>query len=504
MNVDVLFSCIFAEDIDFLKLYIQNFLHFTDDACGLVINLGRDDDLSPLGDVPPRIRIHVGATPRSKVGPTLLIGHLENLDLAERQGSTFAYFCTLASNALFVRRTRACDIPGAMTLGAGDPFACSIDRLPDDWHWPSVASDTAFVAYCRSAGFASLRMSQIEGLCASRSDWNRIAAHRPFLDDAARREVQTFPYEEILPATVLTAHPTVRFGILCYNFWERFATSGGAVRFDDLLRPAESRDAPSSMRGTRVCAMKRFQRDPADPLTAFLCGSGAAAHLDAIHDIASRGPDDPVGLFYREALQALLTHREAVDLFSLWRANGSAEAICLYADAACPPARRIEALPAPAGNAAPYLYFEGVTDVYGIAIDVAWDGRSHVLRSRCRPAGSGGDLGIIVAYLYVPAYAATGSTVIVTARSIDRSGAAIPALGRLTYCYKGQYAVLQELADPAEALDAPAPDRKTFRGDLPIAAVDGRSEVYVGVPIVSGIEAEFRVAVRRSPIPDAG
>ncbi|ESQ76405.1 hypothetical protein [Asticcacaulis sp. AC402] len=51
-----------------------------------------------------RAFIFNGATPRHVVGHTLLIGHLESFQIALNVIGQFDYFCTLASNNLFVRR----------------------------------------------------------------------------------------------------------------------------------------------------------------------------------------------------------------------------------------------------------------------------------------------------------------------------------------------------------------------------------------------------------------
>jgi hypothetical protein len=504
MTVSTIFSCLFAEDLEYLQSYITNFLNFTDKNCALIVNCSNHDDISALGSIDDRVHIHSGSTQRSKVGPTLLLGHLENFAVARETFGAFRYFCTTASNALFVNRLRGDIVPELMTHHGGDD-AFDIDHLPAAWHWPEVERDPIFLDYVRSIGLTAIRSSQIEGLCAAREDWDHVAGHHVFLDQAAQRGLQTFPYEEVFPITILMGQASGRFGILCHNFWDRFTTSAGAARFDDLVQPLVDFEQPLRTWGSnRVFAMKWFPRDPRNPITALLCQPNAPVHLDALRDVLIRRSDDPIKFFYKEIAHKYLVDTDEIDLFSpinIFLVSNQQERTIIYRNAALQPSRQIDYLSSLSGPVhRSHLYLEESDGRYDVELTIGSSGSDYVLRTMCKRLNGACDRAII-AYLYIPCRSLVSGTLLVSARISADDGSKHGEAERLTYFYNDTYAVMERDGETVHAeteLGAPV---TSFRIDLPSEPTHGDGPCYIGIPVVADVNMSFRIRIYRARPP---
>lgn len=299
MSVKVVFSSLFADSPEYLWSYITNFLSFTDDTVGLVINCG-NIDLSGIDclEGSERVAIHKGKIKRSKMGSTLLLGHIENLDVAEQTFPDATHFCTTASNTLFIRPFSANDVAAVLHPARHFVAKISIDELPDWWHWKNVRDDTDFVSFLRDHGLSHVTYSQIEGLLMPISDWIKIRAERNFFEAQAKNGPNSYFYEEIIPVTFNSYLGTGEFAIISVNFWSRLDTSGGLATFRDLFMfQDEARKVGSSFWCSSPFMMKWFTRNSTDPLTAFLTRKESCSELSMLRNLffADRAePENPI------------------------------------------------------------------------------------------------------------------------------------------------------------------------------------------------------------------
>ncbi|WP_424814431.1 hypothetical protein [Roseococcus sp. YIM B11640] len=251
------FSVLFNEDRDHLRTIFANFLGHTSQDEHLVINLapGRYN-IAALGEVPARIHLLVGATERQKLGHTLLVGHLESFEFALNRIGAFDYFCTLASNSLFVRpfRWKAAQI--ALSEGQVHSFV-KLRDLPQGWWWPRIRGNEAFAASIeRNFGIDEVASSQIEGFFAARRDWSEVHKRLPGIIEAGRllAEEGLIPLEEVFPATIIGKFGSRRVAHICHMFWNRLEQQGGLVEIQDIV-DVQSRFPP------HIFAMKWFPRE---------------------------------------------------------------------------------------------------------------------------------------------------------------------------------------------------------------------------------------------------
>lgn len=501
MSLITIFSCLFAEDSQYMQSYIANFLNFTDEKCALIINCSNHGEIPALDRIDARVHIHRGPTQRSKVGPTLLLGHLENFAVAREVFGAFRYFCTTASNALFVNRLQGDIVPELMTHRGGDN-AFDIGQLPDAWHWPKVESDPIFLDYIRSIGLTAVRSSQIEGLCAAREDWDRVARHHAFLHQAAQLGLQTFPYEEVFPITVLMGQASGRFGILCHNFWDRFTTSAGAARLNDLVRPLVEFEQPMTAWGSnRVFAMKWFPRDPRNPITALLCQPNAPAHLDALRDALIRHSDDPIRLLYQEVAHKYFFDIDEIDLFGPTNSlilSDQQEKTIIYRSTALRPSRQIDYINSLSGPVhRTHLYLEENDGCYDVELIIEASGSDYVLRTMCKQLNGACDRAII-AYLYIPFRSLVSETLLVSARINADDGSKHGEAERLTYFYNNTYGIMKRDAETAHAETEPGTPVIPFRIDFPSEPTHGYGPCYIGIPVVANVNLSFRIRIYRA------
>lgn len=317
----VVFSVLYNESAEFLDSLIANFLAFTGPNVVLVVNVAQGRaDIAPGPRHEQRVHVIHGQAVRSKFGHTLLIGHLEAFAFAEAAVADFAYFCTLASNSLLVRPF---DLRAAQAALTVPPSRGShpLDALPDVWWWREVKQNPELLDYMRQVWrLERLCHADIEGFFASRADWRLLHASRTDIMHQGRlvREGHSFPFEEILPATVILHSGSGRFTNICHVFWNRIETSGGKVTADDLVFPAPDL-AP------QICALKWFDRTPLAPETLAVTTKWGIDLLTLLRAVASRPADahtggTPAARMLTEQMAATLRGRETSEAVNLhWR-----------------------------------------------------------------------------------------------------------------------------------------------------------------------------------------
>ncbi|MFC0502105.1 hypothetical protein [Asaia krungthepensis] len=286
------FATNYNEGEDFLALYIENFLHYTDESCSLIINLAPGRRLAdPALRSAGRVHIFNGETHRSKWGMGIALGHLESYAYAARHLGSFDYFCTLASNALFFRALDKQAILNRLAAGGIFPEAHGRDYRADhdipvtgferdegSWAWVGFNQSASFrrclADICR---IERCTVTQIEGFVASREDWDIILAFEPqirLLQAALAMDPDDprnyMAVEEMLFSTFVMQHGSGRFTHLCFMFWDGLGRVGPKELLSTLpaLPPY-------------LCSAKWFERSITDP-GAILVGTEAGrALLDA-------------------------------------------------------------------------------------------------------------------------------------------------------------------------------------------------------------------------------
>jgi len=294
INNGVVFSCLYNENIDFLKHLISNFLAFTDNKCILVINLGKHYKYTP--EIPietDRVYFHNGETTREKVGPTLLSGHIENLDFSERHFISFEYFCPIASNSLFF-----CDFKKNETLEKlhkqkrRNASTINLQSLPEKWHWPKFNNQENALHHLKNNwNIEHLHNNQIEGYLASKKDWQLVKlVHDDLLH--TWNELKA-PLEEVLPSTVIhTIGSGQTLTIAKVNFGRKESDGGQFVKFNDIFQNTFEQ---------HICIWKWFQRDILNHETFMVCNPVGQAIIKSIKN-------ERATLMELEILQSAIRH----------------------------------------------------------------------------------------------------------------------------------------------------------------------------------------------------
>ena len=257
-----IFSLLFNEEDSFLDVYISNFLFYTGEDCLLIVNLPPGRLMMTRSSSSDRVVCINGAVKRQKWGETLLAGHLETLGYALQRWPEAGFFCTLASNSLFVRMfdVDACTAELRTRIHSAQ---IRVTDLPQDWHWKDLAKcDLLLSSISCDLGLTHLSQNQIEGFFASADDWksvlsyfDKICALGPMILPGTN-----IPLEEILPSSIISRFGSGRFLNACHNFWDRYKEYGGRVRISDLLS--------LTVYPSYVSIMKWFDRREAAPVTA--------------------------------------------------------------------------------------------------------------------------------------------------------------------------------------------------------------------------------------------
>lgn len=187
------FSVLFNESLEFLKLLVSNFLHFTGKSERFIININVDIDLSNEPYFVSERVIFCRGKKRSALGASLLLGHLENIRLARDRFSSFDYFVPISSNSLFIRPFSINEIERRLVDRAGAEWYVEpnqIDVVGDhyslqhhEWWWSNIERQQDFLAFVRNTLQAdTLVPMQIEGLLAPAAQWERLADFAPAIE----------------------------------------------------------------------------------------------------------------------------------------------------------------------------------------------------------------------------------------------------------------------------------------------------------------------------------
>ncbi|WP_122049551.1 discoidin domain-containing protein [Asaia bogorensis] len=287
----VVFATNYNEEDAFLAVYLQNFLNYTDENCSLVVNFPSGRDIPPHPLLSHR-RIHVfnGRVERKKWGGTLLLGHMESYGEALHVFSGFDYFCTCASNGLFIRPFDIARTVEHLTSGNVAPVGMTrhylidvpLESVPkgEAWVWDNLQEAEPFRRYLiDEADIPLISINQIEGLFADREEWDalyqRIAVLRRCDGYFANPTQKTLALEEFLPVTFFRRFAKGQFTNICHMLWEPIRE----LSFPDLLEFAQKLPA-------HMCQVKWFSRNPDAIPTAALSNAWSR---DLLADLAKPG-----------------------------------------------------------------------------------------------------------------------------------------------------------------------------------------------------------------------
>jgi hypothetical protein len=246
-----IFSALFNESAEYFNVFIENFMHYTDQETILIVNLGCEADVAINCDYGLRVHIVRGSVRRAKWGATLLAGHMENFREAEQVFPDFRWFITMASNSLFFHPF---DMELALDALLESKAQCpdvQWDSLPNHWHWPRLTDFYTAAQYLfKRLGTSGLWNGQIEGRLASRKDWALVADVSA--ESSGCWNGLEAPLEELLPVTVISAIGSGQTISICHVKWE--PPEERIVRIEDLINPINE--------ANYVCLMKWFRRDP--------------------------------------------------------------------------------------------------------------------------------------------------------------------------------------------------------------------------------------------------
>ncbi|TPW36082.1 discoidin domain-containing protein [Oecophyllibacter saccharovorans] len=281
----IIFSSNYNEDDQFLPIYIDNFLNYTPDNCYLFINFPSSRPI-PLNLITPNSRVHIfnGEVDRKKWGGTLLLGHMESYREALNVLGKIDYFCTCATNGLFVKLFDLKAAVQRLELNDQAPVGMTRNYLIDvplnniprgkEWIWDNLLDSKSFREYLLyEADIKFMSLNQIEGLFASGAEWNTLYSRIEIL----KKSASYFPYpniktpalEEFLPVTFFRRFGSGKFTNICHMLWDPHRD----VTFLDLIEFAVKLPV-------HMCQVKWFNRNPDTLPTAALDQKWFRALLD--------------------------------------------------------------------------------------------------------------------------------------------------------------------------------------------------------------------------------
>lgn len=274
-NAVVAFATNYNEEDRFLPVYIDNFLNFTPENCHVFINFPKSRQI-PTDLLTPNPRVHVfnGIIERNKWGGTLLLGHMESYGEALRTLENIDYFCTCASNGLFVRAfdfaatVRRLEFKDDAPVGMTRHYLIDVplDAVPrgEAWVWDNLQEAENFRKYLiEEADISLMSLNQIEGLFASGQEWNTLYERINILkkcNEYFLNPMQNTPaLEEFLPVTFFRNFGSGKFTNICHMLWEPIRE----IIFPDLIQCIQKLPVHMSQ-------IKWFSRDPDSTPTAAL------------------------------------------------------------------------------------------------------------------------------------------------------------------------------------------------------------------------------------------
>ena len=310
-KIKVVFSCLYGEPEEFLKIRIFNFMVHTDESALLVINVPEQLNHKDESEFPgARLLIKKHGAQRAAWGHTLLGGHIENLRLAEERVGSFDHFVAMASNSLFVRPFDLRAAVEAMQASAKAEHQAGLltEEMPDSWHWPSIRRTTSLTKRLSDRWRIDRYLqNQIEGLFASRVDWQNLG--EIFDDIKVHCEGLTAPLEEILPATAWRKLGNKGYAYICHMYWDRY--------MQGRLRDAAVDDVLNANRlPQHVVMLKWFGRNQASPESLAVGTSVGLELTKAIKSIKSQQDHIGMSALIREFGRELRKREERTSIFS--------------------------------------------------------------------------------------------------------------------------------------------------------------------------------------------
>jgi len=229
----IIFSALFNESQEYFDIYIENFNIFSDANDVLIINVGNFSYEIKDKSLCNRVHIINSKIKRNKWGATLLNGHVENY-IFQRDNikGDDKLFCTLASNALFVRNYDKDSILLELQNSNNNIKSDFLSNL-NGWWWHRVKNNKLFC----NAFDDKLANSQIEGLLTYAENWEIISKKMPELLEISDGidEKDIFPFEEIVPATMIASSNKNNLIHVCKIMWERFDLHKQYVGIDEIF-----------------------------------------------------------------------------------------------------------------------------------------------------------------------------------------------------------------------------------------------------------------------------
>lgn len=283
------FATNYNEEDKFLPIYINNFLNFTPENCHIFINFPKSRQI-PTDLLTPNPRVHIfnGVIERKKWGGTLLLGHMESYGEALRTLERIDYFCTCASNGLFVRffdfaaAVRRLELKDDAPVGMTRPYLIDADlnelsrEGAEMWVWNNLRNSHNLTQYLeRKLGITNFSLNQIEGLFAETYEWDQLYSRfndllrcNESLDVAV---YETPALEEFIPVTFFRHFGNGRFTNICHMLWQPVRE----ISFSELIELVQKLP-------THMCQVKWFSRDQHSTPTAAISQAWSCALLETL------------------------------------------------------------------------------------------------------------------------------------------------------------------------------------------------------------------------------
>ena len=271
-SVPVVFAMLFNESAHYLSACINNFILYVDDGI-LIINLPEvtlnkfraqlgEEGYTPL-NLGERVFFVVSNDSRQHWGATLMLGHLYSYIQAKLYFE-FEYFCTLASNSLFVKKF---DLKLVNDLLDEAP-----SRLMKPESYPESTQDRrSFPAFrsLLSPDVGGLYANEIEGFYSSSKNWEIMLNYRNNLEylEKCYSKVEhhvRLAIEEFFPAMVVCGLGDRKY----INIHRRLFLENGYG--PPIKRYATVRDIFAIDRMPGVCGLKWFHRSSVFPATEII------------------------------------------------------------------------------------------------------------------------------------------------------------------------------------------------------------------------------------------
>ena len=269
-HTPVVFGMLFNEQVEYLSSCIQNFLLHVKEGI-LFINLPittldeykkNNKRTEPL-KTKDRIQFVVAHEPRQHWGATLMLGHLYTYTQAKLQFE-FDYYCTLASNSLFVK---AFDLNKTILILDKAPSHL-VEAAPyPDPEW--IDQRACFPAFRNllSPDVAGLYGNEIEGFFTSAENWEIMLKYVHRLEHLESSYTNSdgsmrLAVEEFFPAMIVCGLGDRKY----INIHRRLFSSNSYT--PQIKSYTTFQDLMTSDHPPEVCGFKWFHRSPSFPITA--------------------------------------------------------------------------------------------------------------------------------------------------------------------------------------------------------------------------------------------